>query len=121
LSGEIIFIKDLRTRVHIGVTPRERKRKQRIDICVEMEPVTGWENRADSIENTVNYSSVRRSIRKLLGSERFNLIETAASRIALLIGDAFPVKTISVTIKKYPYRDTACVGCRFDLRPPEKP
>jgi len=115
MAGDIIFLTDLQVYVHIGVTPHERRKKQRLKVSVEMEPAAGWKTMSDSIENTVDYSAVRRDIRTLLRSESFNLIETAAARIALLVKQGYGVKSVSVTVKKFPYRDAACVGCRLVL------
>ena len=109
-----IIIRDLVLHLHIGVTERERRRSQRILISMEIEPET-FSAIGDSLENTVDYSSVRRGIKSMLQDERFNLIETVADRAARYVLDNFKANQVTVTIKKFPYRDTAHVGCRLTL------
>ena len=115
---ETIVISDLALRVHIGVTEKEQRRSQKILVSVEMEPAACGEIN-DSIHSTIDYSAVRRGIKSLFGGEQINLIETVAARIARYILDEFRVKGVTVGVKKYPYRDTAHVGCRLSLGRPD--
>jgi len=109
-----ILISDLVLHLRIGVTEKERRRSQRILISMEIEPET-FSAIGDSLENTVDYSSVRRGVKSMLQGERFNLIETVADRAARYVLDNFKANQVTVTIKKFPYRDTAHVGCRLTL------
>jgi dihydroneopterin aldolase len=117
----VVLLKDLRVGVFIGVTERERSRKQKLLVSVEIEcapPAGNREN--DSIEGTVDYSEVRRSIREIAEGSRFNLIETLANSIAFALKRTFGPKGaggIRVTVKKFPYRDAACAAYRCDLPP----
>ena len=118
----VVLLEDLRVKASIGVTARERSRKQKLLVSVEIEcaPPAGenWEN--DSIEDTVDYSEVRRSIRELVEGSRFNLIETLANSIAFALKRKFEPKGaggIRVMVKKFPYRDAAYAAYRLDLPP----
>ena len=105
-----IHVDGIDVRVHIGVTAKEKKRRQRISVSLVMEPKTGPGNIDDSIEKTVNYSSIRRDVCLLLKQERFSLIETAAEKIRDLLISRYPINALSVTVTKYPYRDTRSVS-----------
>jgi 7,8-dihydroneopterin aldolase/epimerase/oxygenase len=116
----MILLEDLRLKVTIGVTERERSRKQKLLVSAEMELAApageNWKN--DSIEDTVDYSEVRRSIKELAEGSRFNLIETLANSIAFELKRRFESKGargIRVTVKKFPYRDAAYAAYRCDL------
>ena len=118
----VILLEDLSVKVSIGVTERERSRRQKILVSVEIEcaPPAGanWEN--DSLEDTVDYSEVRRAIRELLAGSRFNLIETLANSIASTLKREFGPKgagRIRVMVKKFPYRDAEYAAYRCDLPP----
>jgi dihydroneopterin aldolase len=111
-----LIIQDLALRIHIGVTERERKKKQKILISIETEPEMVSGQVRDSIGNTVDYSSMRSGIRTLLMDSRHNLIETVADKVAGYVLDNFMVKQVSVTVKKFPYRDTKFVGYRLNRK-----
>lgn len=118
----VIILEDLSVKAFIGVTERERSRKQKLLVSVEMEcgPPPGGDRAEDSIENTVDYSEVRRAIRGLLEGSRFNLIETVAARVALSLKERFVRKgagRIRVMVKKFPYRDAKFAAYRCDLPP----
>ena len=111
---EAIIIKDLALHLHVGVADRERRRRQKLLLSVEIEPEPR-KDIADSIDNTINYSTVRSGIRTLLGKERFNLIETVARVVARYVLNNFEARRVMVTVKKFPYRDTAWAGYRLTL------
>jgi FolB domain-containing protein len=109
-----IIISDLALHLHIGVTEREQRRSQKILISMDIEPEKLIKT-GDSLENTIDYSAVRQGVKSTLRDTRFNLIETVADRVARYVLDNFKAKQVSVTVKKFPYRDTAHVGCRLTL------
>jgi dihydroneopterin aldolase len=111
---ETIIISDLEIRMHIGVTEEERNSSQRVLITAEMEPATQREI-GDKLENTIDYSAVRQGIGALLKADRFNLIETVAEVTARYILDEFRTRKVTVTVKKFPYDDTAFVAYRLSL------
>jgi dihydroneopterin aldolase len=116
----VIALEDLIVKAFVGVTERERSRKQKLLISVEIEcgPPAGGDWANDSIENTVDYSEARRVIRGLLEGSRFNLIETVAAKTALALKERFRSKgagRIRVVVKKFPYRDAKFAAYRLDL------
>jgi dihydroneopterin aldolase len=135
VAVSVIILENLKVRAFIGVTERERSRRQKLLVSVEMEcgpppggpppggppdAAAGGDGAEDSIENTVDYSLVRRAVKELLEGSRFKLIETAAARVARALKARFGPKAtgrIRVTVKKFPYRDAAYAAYRCDLPP----
>jgi dihydroneopterin aldolase len=111
---EAIIICDLEIHLHIGVTEAERSSSQRVLVSAEIEPATQREI-GDSLENTIDYSAVRRGVQDLLKDGSFSLIETVADLVARYILDEFRSRRVTVTVKKFPYRDTAYVAYRLVL------
>lgn len=111
---ERIILEEISVTAHLGVTEKERSKKQKILITVSIVPDIHFKSLNDSIDNTINYSNVRGDIINIIGKNRFKLIETAAGKIASFIKDKYPVKNITVVIKKFPYKDTKFVA--FELK-----
>jgi dihydroneopterin aldolase len=109
-----ILIQDIRLRLHIGVTDKERRKRQVVLVSLEMQPEEEMHGE-DMLEKTIDYSAVRRGLHSLLQDTRFKLIETVAGRSAQYVLDNFRAQRVTVTVKKFPYRDTASVGCRVCL------
>ena len=111
---ERIILEEISVIAHMGVTDKERVKKQKILVTVSIVPDFQFNSLNDSIENTVNYSEVRGDIINIFSSNRFNLIETAAGKVASYIKSNYPVKSLAVIIKKFPYKDTKYVA--FELK-----
>ncbi|MBN2323634.1 MAG: dihydroneopterin aldolase [Spirochaetes bacterium] len=105
-----ITMERIDARVHIGVTEKEIRHRQRISVSLVIVPRTGPGNIDDCIDKTVNYSAVRQDVLRFLKREKFGLIETAAEKILELVASHHSIETISVTVTKYPYRDTRSVS-----------
>ena len=110
-----IEIDELRTRVHIGVTERERRRRQCIAVSLIIVPETAYDEIEDNVARTVNYSSVRREVLDLLEKGSFRLIETVARTIAERLLGLYAMTKLEVTVKKYPYRDTGSVSYTLEV------
>jgi FolB domain-containing protein len=111
---EQIILKEISVTAHLGVTDKEKVKKQKILITVSIVPDFQFNSLNDSIDNTVNYSDIRGDIINIISTNRFNLIETAAGKIASHIKNNYPVKNLAVVIKKFPYKDTKYVA--FELK-----
>jgi len=105
-----ITIHNLSITTHIGATEKERRKSQTILISIDMVPAAGYTEESDSLEDTIDYSLVRKGIKSLFRKSSYHLIETAALACAHYIKKAYPVKSVTVTVNKFPYRDTEYVG-----------
>lgn len=110
-----IEIRDIRAKVHIGVTEKERRRRQRIAVSLTIVPKTRYDKIEDKVDRTVNYSGVRSDVLELLKKSSCGLIETAAREIAEQIAGRYAVERVTVTVKKYPYRDTRSVSYTLEI------
>ncbi len=106
-----ITINNLSVKTHIGVTERERRKSQSLLLSIDMVPAIVYTEESDSLDDTIDYSSVRKGIKSIVQESSYHLIETVALVCARYIKKSFPVKSVTVTVKKYPYRDTEYVAC----------
>ena len=101
--SDLIRVVDLEVRAHIGVSPAERARAQKLLISLEMgvdsfRPAA----RRDDIALTVNYFDVAERVKALVAKDRpRKLLETLAENIATELLAAFPIKSLTVEIKKF--------------------
>ena len=83
-----------------GVNAEEKSLGQRyvVDLAVEMD--LSIPGNSDRLEDTVSYTHLYRSVRKVIEGESRNLLEAAAENVAVRILDEFPVKAVQVRVKK---------------------
>lgn len=93
-----IIIKNAKFRCNIGVSAKERSKKQ--EIIIDTELFFNFKNMNDDIKNTINYSEVHSSIKKIVEKKEYKLIETLAEEIAKEILSNFKINKIVVKIKK---------------------
>lgn len=94
-----IEIKGVEVFAHHGVLPEEKLNGQRFIIDASLELAEGLPA-GDEITSTVDYASIAESIVSVATSERFNLIESLASRIASFLVRQTGVIAAEVTVKK---------------------
>ena len=95
-----ITIKNAKFECNIGVTEKERRNKQKILIDAELFLNLKKASKTDSITNTINYSEIFKSIEKIASKKEFKLIEALAEGIAQEILSSYPIKKITVRVKK---------------------
>jgi len=83
-----------------GVNAEEKSLGQPyvVDLAVEMD--LSIPGKSDRLEDTVSYTHLYRSVRKVIEGESRNLLEAAAENVAIRILDEFPVKAVQVRVKK---------------------
>ena len=94
-----IIIKGAKYEVNIGVTAEERDAKQPLLIDIVLHYDLGGAASSDSIEETINYSKVCKSVAALLNKE-YKLIETVAEAVASEILLSYPVSKLEVMVRK---------------------
>ncbi len=95
-----ILIKDLRLRCVLGLSGEERREKQ--DVLINLILWTDLTRAAvtDSIEDTVDYSALKKRIITLVEGSQYHLAETLADRIAKLCLEQKAVEKVQVTLEK---------------------
>ncbi len=84
----------------IGVTPDERRTRQRLSIDVELFGDTTRAAQTDSIKDAVDYAQVAAAVAGVCSDRDYHLIETVAGRIADRVLSDFPVSTVRVLVRK---------------------
>lgn len=95
-----ITIKGLRVYAYHGVNDSEKEKGQPFELDITMAVDTRVAGRSDDLEDTVNYSKVSKRVTAVLLSEKNDLLERVAARVAEAVLKEFPVVEITVLLKK---------------------
>lgn len=95
-----IFIRNLLLKMYLGVNDHEKKRRQKVNVCVE-----AWIVRpdkcSDDISSTVSYSDIAEEIRGLAAAGKYGLAESFCEVIAdTCLNKHSAINKISVTVDK---------------------
>jgi dihydroneopterin aldolase len=77
-----IIIKGLRELGVHGVLPEEQARAQPFEVDVELEVDLAAAGSSDALDDTVDYGALCETVRAVVASERHQLLERVATRIA---------------------------------------
>ncbi len=108
-----IRIDSLELSSFIGVPDAERAVAQRLTVNLVLEPVRGFSDLGDSIENAVDYFRVCEEVKALSLVRPRHLIETLAGDIAALLLARFALRAVEVELRKYILPDTAFVAVKI--------
>jgi dihydroneopterin aldolase/2-amino-4-hydroxy-6-hydroxymethyldihydropteridine diphosphokinase len=95
-----ILISGLRELGVHGVLPEEKTRPQPFEVDVELEVDLGAASRSDDLDDTVDYGAVCEAISRVVSSERYDLLERLAARIAEVCAVDTRVERVTVTVRK---------------------
>lgn len=96
-----VIIKGLKLKCSLGITEKERAKKQEIIADIEILHDTKKAAYTDDIRYAINYSDAAK-LTKALAEKEYKLIETLAEEIANVLLQNFLVMEVKVLIKK-PY------------------
>jgi len=96
-----ITIKDLELDAHIGVTPEERARLQKVLLTVILERDLGEAGRTDTETATTPYDEVVQVIKDVVAERPRKLIEAMALEIAREILYRRMAVTVTVEVRKF--------------------
>lgn len=97
---DTIFLRDFRIRTIVGIWEWERRMPQIVSIDLDIGTDIRRAARSDQIEDTLNYKAVTQRVKSLVADSGFNLIETMAEQIAVLIIDEFGAPWVRVAVHK---------------------
>ena len=83
-----------------GVLPEEQARPQPFQIDVELTVDMSAASTSDALEDTVDYSAVAEAVSRVVSSERYQLLERLATRIAEVCSVDERVTGVAVTVRK---------------------
>jgi 7,8-dihydroneopterin aldolase/epimerase/oxygenase len=95
-----VSIRDLRVATVIGVYDWERETEQDLVFAVDMAADTGRAAASDDIKDALDYSAVAGTVKAVVIEGRFQLIETAAERVAQRLIADFGLSWVRVEVVK---------------------
>jgi dihydroneopterin aldolase len=108
--GDQIRIDQLEISARIGVPEEERATPQRLTVSITLWPKQDARDLGDRIDKAVNYSAVAEAVRNFLRDQSVSLIETLADRLATHLLGTFPIRKITVELRKFPLPDAKHVS-----------
>ena len=85
---------------HHGARPFEKEAGQRFEVDLELDPVDDRAETSDRLADAVDYDHLYRTVRDVVESRSFHLLEALAATTAEAILDQFRVRRVRVRIAK---------------------
>lgn len=106
-----ISIKGLKLFAYHGVNPEEKENGQNFVIDLDYYVNIAMACQMDTLDDTVSYAKVVKTIRRVFTAEKYDLIERAAQVIADAVFDEFEdIFKVEITLKK----PEAPISAEFD-------
>jgi 7,8-dihydroneopterin aldolase/epimerase/oxygenase len=102
---DTVSIRELRVSAVIGVHDWEREIEQTLVFAVDMAADVARAAATDDIKDALDYSAVAQTVRDVVTQGRFQLIETAAERVARRLLAGYPAGWVRVAVAKPLPRD----------------
>ena len=116
--SDLIRIVDLEVFAHIGVPDAERREPQRLLISLEMGADSfAHASGTDNLAWTVNYADVAQHVKNQVEKRSRKLLETLAEELASDLLKSFPIRKITVEIKKFILPDAQYVSVKIERSP----
>ncbi len=110
-----VLIKDLLVQAHIGLTDSEREVLQDILINIEISVDFLSSIESENIDDTINYSLVRKDILEIVRSNQYILLEKLCDDIAShVLRNKLVTKTLVRVEKPNKYADCRSVGVEIE-------
>ena len=87
---------------HHGVTDDEQRLGGRYVVDVELHYDLAHSAAGDSLEDTISYADVYRTVREIVQGKSFRLVETLAETLAQTLLADYPAEAVMVRVKKQP-------------------
>ena len=85
---------------HHGARPFEKEAGQRLEIDLELDPMDDRAETSDRLADAVDYDQLYRTVRDVVESKSFHLLETLAATTAEAILGSFHVRRVKVRVAK---------------------
>jgi dihydroneopterin aldolase len=100
IDGDRIFLRGLRVDCIIGYIDWERQLRQTLEIDLEFPVDCARAAESDDVADSTDYKSVAKRALQFVAASEFQLVETLAHRLALLLLDEFGLDWLRITINK---------------------
>lgn len=96
-----IIVRDLELFCYHGVNPEEKENGQIFVFDIEAKADLSVPCVSDNVDDTVSYAKIIKSVRRVAQSEKNDLIERVAQRVADELFDEFEqIMSLKITLKK---------------------
>ena len=99
-ADDRIFLRGLECQCIIGFIDWERRVPQTVVIDLEFPTDCARAALSDAVADTVDYKLIAKRVLGFVGESQFQLIETLAQRLALLLLAEFPLAWIRINLSK---------------------
>ena len=99
-EGDRIFLHGLTTECIIGFIDWERRVKQTVVLDIELPVDCARAAHSDEVRDTLDYKKVAKRVLAFVEASQFQLVETLAHRLALVILAEFSVEWVRVSLNK---------------------
>ena len=99
-SDDRLFLRGLECPCVIGFIDWERRVRQTVLIDLEFPADCARAAARDAVADTIDYKQVAKRVLAYVGESQFQLIETLAQQLALLLLAEFPLAWVRVTLTK---------------------
>ena len=99
-SGDRIFVHGLTTECVIGFIDWERRVKQSVVLDIELPVDCRRAALTDDVADTLDYKKVAKRVLSFVETSEFQLVETLAHRLALVILAEFGLPWVRITLNK---------------------
>ncbi len=99
-SGDRIFLHGLTTECVIGFIDWERRVKQTVVMDIELPVDCRRAALSDAVVDTLDYKKVAKRVQAFVSASEYQLVETLAHRLALVILEEFGIEWVRVTLNK---------------------
>lgn len=114
-TPDLIRIVDLAVYTYIGVPEEERRIPQKLLITLEFSgDQFSHAASTDNVSWTIDYAAVAEQIRNISGRRARKLLETLAEEIAFELMKLFPIRRMSLEIKKSVLPDAQFVSVKIE-------
>lgn len=99
-ARDVIELRGLRVAGICGVLPEEQARAQPLAVDLDVVADLSAAGRSDDLADTLDYGAVTEEVARVVGSERFALLERLAGRIAEVVLADTRVVEVQVAVRK---------------------
>jgi 7,8-dihydroneopterin aldolase/epimerase/oxygenase len=97
---DILFLRDFRLEIIIGLYEWERKAPQPVLIDLEIGLYDHKAGHSDDIRDTIDYGKVAQRIREFTASQSYHLVEALGEHIADIVRGEFGAPWVRVALRK---------------------
>lgn len=98
---DILFLRDFRLELIIGIYDWERKVPQTVRLDLEIGMPEHCAGQTDNVADTIDYAAVAGRVRQELTDRRYELVEAVAERVAGVVLDEFKAPWVRVSVTKF--------------------